>query len=133
MKRTVILATALARQTAAQYLAEAPDNYVVTFSPRSRTLDQNAMFHAICGDIALSAQFWARKPRTVLEWKVLMVSGHAVATGAECEIVAGLEGELVNLRESTADMNVTRKSSLIEYSLAFCALHDIETDGEVTA
>ena len=133
MKRTVILSTDLARQTAAQYVTEAPEGHIVTIAPRSRTLDQNAKFHAICTDIARSAQFWAGKPRTAQEWKVLLVSGHAVATKEGSEMLPGLEGEFVNLRESTALMSKARGSSLIEYSLAFCALHDIETDGEVTA
>ena len=37
------------------------------------------------------------------------------------EMVPGLESEFVNLRESTARMSKKRASSLIEYSVAFCA------------
>ena len=67
------------------------------------------------------------KPRTAKEWKVLLVSGHAVATKEETEVVPGLEGEFINIRESTALMSVRRGASLIEYSLAFCAMHKIPT------
>jgi hypothetical protein len=52
---------------------------------------------------------------------VLLVSGHAVATKLGAEIIPGLEGEFVNIRESTARMTKARSSSLIEYALAWCA------------
>jgi hypothetical protein len=66
------------------------------------------------------------KVRTPQEWKTLLVSGHAIATGYGAEVIAGLEGELVNIREPTSKMSVKRGSSLIEYTLAFCAMNDIK-------
>lgn len=91
----------------------------------TRTLDMNAKFHAICGDIAKSNVMWAGKRRTGAQWKVLLVSGHAVATKEEAEIVPGLEGEFINIRESTALMSIKRGSSLIEYALAWCAMNNV--------
>lgn len=91
----------------------------------TRTSPQNRKFHALCGDIAKSSVEWMGKRRDAKQWKVLLVSGHAAATKEEFEIVPGLEGEFVNLRESTALMSVARGSSLIEYSLAWCALHGV--------
>ena len=99
---------------------------VLEVRPESRSLDQNAHFHALCGDIARSGIEWFGKPRKADEWKVLLVSGHAKATKQEADVVPGLEGELVNLRESTARMSRARASSLIEYTLAFCAEHGVE-------
>lgn len=101
----------------------------VRITDEIRTLDQNAKFHAICDDVAKSGAEWAGKQRTAEQWKVLFVSGHAIATKEGAEIVPGLESEFVNLRESTARMSKARSSSLIEYTLAFCAskgifLHD---------
>ena len=81
----------------------------------------NAKFHAICGDLARAGVLWMGKPRTAAQWKVLLVSGHAVATKEGAELVHGLEGEMVNLRESTATMTKRRSSSLIEYAQAFAA------------
>jgi len=124
-KRTIILAHDIARQTALQAVKEAPDGYAVVIQERNRTLDQNAKFHAICSDLAKSGIERAGRQRTLLEWKVLLVSGHAVATNTPAEIVPGLEGEFINLRESTANMGKKRGSSLIEYSLAWCAMHDV--------
>lgn len=98
----------------------------ITVKPVTRSLEQNAKFHAICGDLQKSGLHWAGKPRTLKQWKVLLVSGHAMATGEGAEIVPGLENEFVNIRESTAQMSVKRSSSLIEYALAFCAQNSVQ-------
>ena len=117
------LVHAQARAGARKGIDDAPDGYVVKIGPSTRTADQNAKFHALCGDIAKSGM-WAGKKRTPAQWKVLLVSGHAVATKEEVEVVPGLEGEYINIRESTALMSVRRGSSLIEYTQALCALND---------
>lgn len=89
--------------------------------PVRRTVDQNAKFHAVCRDFSRSGRKWAGKERDEHEWKVLLISGHTVATGGQSEVVAGLEGEFINIRESSASMTKKRGSSLIEYSLAMAA------------
>lgn len=104
---------------------------VVSVKPETRTLSQNAIFHAICDDIAKSGFQWAGKRRSAAQWKVLLVSAHSVATKADCEIVPGLEGEYVNLRESTAQMDKARSSSLVDYSLAFCAMQGVAVQGRL--
>jgi len=123
-----------ARRNAKQAIDDAPDGYVVSISEPRRNGEQNAKFHALCSDIARSGMEWAGKRRTADQWKVLLVSGHAVATKEGAEMVPGLEGEFVNVRESTALMSVRRSSSLIEYTVAFCAMHGIRTaEPEVVA
>ena len=102
---------------------------VVTVKPEKRSMDQNAKFHALCEDIAKSGAQWAGKPRSAADWKILLVSGHAVATKADGEIVPGIEHEFVMLRESTASMTKARGSSLIEYALAFAAMQGVATQG----
>lgn len=119
-----------ARNNAARYCMEAPAGWMVVFSEPKRNLEQNAKFHAIVGDIAKSGHKWAGKARTADEWKVLLVSGHATATKMGSDIVPGIEGEFVNLRESTALMSKKRGASLIEYALAFCAMNDIRLSPE---
>lgn len=126
-KRIFHLVHAEARRRAMSAVADAPAGYRITVEPARRSLDQNAKFHAICSDLAASKTPWMGKPRDAAAWKVLLVSGHAVATKEGAEIVPGLEGEFVNLRESTARMSKRRGSSLIEYALAFCALHGVQT------
>jgi hypothetical protein len=92
-----------------------------TLQMARRTSDQNRKFHAICQDFARSRLVWAGRVRDAHEWKVLLISGHAVATGQGAEIIAGLEGEFVNVRESSARMSKARGSSLIEYAIAHAA------------
>ena len=93
----------------------------VSVKTETRSTAQNSKFHAICDDIAKSGATWAGKERSAAAWKVLLVSGHAVATKEGADVVPGLEGEFINLRESTALMSVRRSSSLIEYAIAWCA------------
>jgi hypothetical protein len=106
-------------------LRSAAEGSAVTVGPATRSLDQNAKFHAICTDIANSQMTWAGKRRDAEAWKVLLVSGHTVATAGEVEIIPGLENEFVNIRESTARMSVGRAASLITYALAFCDTNGI--------
>ena len=110
-----------ARANAVLAVREAPDGYSVDIAPPKRSADQNAKFHVICAALGQSSILWAGKKRSAAQWKVLLVSGHAVATREAGEIVPGLEGEFVNIRESTALMDKARGSSLIEYSQAFLA------------
>lgn len=125
MKQTFTLAHDEARRRAVAAVQDAPQGYVVIIKPPTRTSEMNAKFHAMCSDIANSGIAWAGKPRTADQWKVLLVSGHAVATKEGCEVLPGIEGEFINIRESTALMSIKRGSSLIEYTLAFMAANQI--------
>lgn len=87
---------------------------------KPRTLGQNARLHAMFDDVAAQAKFNGRQI-TAKQWKVLFVSGHAIATEKEVDMVIGLEGELLDLRESTATMSSARTASLIEYVHAWAA------------
>lgn len=130
-----VLANAQRRHAAMSAVAEAPDGYRVDVREPKRTDEQSDKFHAICGDFAASGLEWFGKRRSKQEWKVLLISGHAKATNEEAEIVPGLEGELVSIRESSANMGIRRGSSLIEYSLASAAMRGVrlrapEREGE---
>ena len=94
-------------------------------TPRGRTDQQNRKFHALCADIARSNMEWAGCRRTAEEWKNLMISGHAKATGRASEVVIGLEGEMVQIRESSARMSVARSASLIDYVTAWAVSHGV--------
>lgn len=114
-----------ARKRAAATCLSAPDGWIAKFTPPTRTSEANAKFHAMCGEIARSGITWAGKPRTADQWKVLLVSGHAVATGEGSDMLPGIEGEYVNLRESTALMSKKRAASLIDYVQAFMAANEV--------
>lgn len=118
-KRTFRLMNEQVRQRAADHIFTVPDGFTVTVSEPLRNGDQNAKFHAICSELEKLKVQWFGRPRDAAAWKVLLVSGHAVATKEGADIVPGLEGEMVNIRESTALMSKSRGSSLIEYATAF--------------
>ena len=95
-------------------IREADFGKVVIVQDPTRTLDANARLHAMLTDISRQAQYMG-KPRTVEFWKGLFVSGWAIATGQRPEIVPGLEGEFIAIRESTATMSGKRLASVMEY------------------
>ena len=127
MARFFVLADSEIRKRCTDFiLFDAPEGHEVSIRPPRRNADQNAKFHAICSDISRSGLLWANKPRKAEAWKVLLVSGHAVATKEGADVIPGLEGEFINVRESTAVMSKARGASLIEYAIAFATSHDID-------
>lgn len=128
-KRTFVLAHAEARRNAAAYCLTAPLGQYVRFSDPTRNLEQNAKMHASMGDIAKQAKYMGRV-LVLPQWKTLLISGHAIATGLGVDMVPGLEGEFVNIRESSASMSVARMASVIEYSLAYGAQNGVTFGGE---
>jgi hypothetical protein len=103
-----------------------PEGWSVSISEPKRSNDQNGKFHAMLTDLARSPVKWAGKRRSAEEWKALIISGHSVATLSRGEVIPGLEGEFVAIRESSANMTVRRAASLIEYLLAFCVTNNVE-------
>ncbi len=99
-------------------------NIILEVRQETRSDVQNNFLHALIRDVSKQST-WMGKRRTPEEWKVLFVSGHAMATKQGAEVVPGLEGEFVNIRESTARMSRARCASLCEYILAYCAANDV--------
>lgn len=124
-KKNYIIINDRVRDNAIQEIINAPIGSAVSVSQGTRSISQNDKFHAICSDISKSHMTWAGKRRRADEWKVLLVSGHTKATQGEVEFVPGLEGEFVNIRESTARMSPSRAASLITYAIAFCDTNGI--------
>ena len=104
----------------AQQVYAADLGKVVTIQPATRSLEQNALLHALLTDIARQAKYLG-KTRSVDVWRGLFVSGWEIATGKPSEIVPGLEGEFLNVRRSTTQMGVKDLSSLCEYIQAWAA------------
>jgi hypothetical protein len=121
-----------ARQMASRACIQAPDGYVVEIKPRTRSLDQNAKLHALFSDVARQAT-WHGRYLTPDQWKTLFISAHSAATGNGADVVAGLEGEFVNIRESSSSMSVRRMNSLLEYVTAWCAENEVATGEEACA
>ena len=98
---------------------------VLEVRPETRSDAQNRLLHALFSDVSKQAD-WMGKKRTALEWKLLFVSGHSVATKQGADLVPGLEGEFLNLRESTARMGKARMASLLEYVISWAIDHGVE-------
>lgn len=128
-RKRFVLISDIVRQNALNALRNLPLGWTVTLAPKQRSADQNNHFHALCADMAASGIPFAGKPRNADQWKVLFISGHAVATNTPGEVIPGLEGEFVAIRESSATMGVGRASSLIDYTLAYMADHGVEPRG----
>ncbi len=115
----------VARQAIHKAVDSAQIGEVVSIGQPTRSMEQNAMLHPLLTDIANQKE-WMGKKRTMLQWKVIMVSAHSIATGEPAEMVIGLEGEVVNLMESTAAMSKKRFSSLVDYVLAWGAMNGVK-------
>lgn len=119
-KQVFFLRSPSVRQAAARALAEAFENYRVEISPPKRNADQNAKLHAMFSEVARKKLHLGRT-LTATQWKTLFISAHSIATGQGADMVPGLEGEYVNIRESSATMSIARMSSLIEFVVCWCA------------
>ena len=92
--------------------------FVIEIKPLTRTIDQNAKLHAMFSELEDQAELNGQK-FSADQWKCLMISAHTIATKEKCKMVIGIEGEIVNVRESSAKMSVARLCSLIEYIYAW--------------
>lgn len=117
---SIVIRTEESKSIAARRLASAPIGWVCSVREAHRTLPQNAKLHAMLTDISQQCDYMGKR-RTINFWKNLFVSGWMIATDQVPEIVPGLEGEFVNIRESTANMGVRDLSSVIEYVSAWGA------------
>lgn len=121
-KKQFFLRSNQVRLNCIEFIKELPTDdkkpLVVKIQPMTRSLEQNSKLHALLSDISKQCEFNGKK-RDIDTWKMIMVSAHTVATGGQVEIATGLEGEDINLRESTAKMSVKRSASLIEYIIAW--------------
>jgi hypothetical protein len=125
-RKTFVLITQRVRDNAVEAVRGAPPGHVVSVAAPTRSNEQNAKLHAMLSDLAASPVQWFGKRRTMDEWKVLMISAHAVATDNRGEVIPGIEGEMVAIRESSASMSVARAASLITYLQAFGDMNGVE-------
>lgn len=128
-KRQFFLRSNQVRLNCIEFIKELPTDdkrpLVVKIQPMTRSLEQNSKLHALLSDISKQCEFNGQK-RDIDTWKMIMVSAHKIATGGKAEMVIGLEGEVINLRESTAQMGVQRLASLIEYITAWGAENGVK-------
>lgn len=103
---------------------EAPHTWWISVSPGNSTR-QDKFFHALTALAARHLEFAGRRWEQD-DWRAFLVSGHTRATLGDAVLEVGLEGELVILRESTAQMDRDRKASLIEYTIAYLVQNGVQ-------
>ena len=111
-----------ARSYIVNLVMTAPIDHTVRIRPPTRSESQSRKLHATFGDIAKQETYIGRQLNSV-QWKNLFISGHAIATGLGVDMVPGIEGEFVNIRESSADMSIERMSSLLDYTISWQAMN----------
>lgn len=102
--KSVILSTPLARRTAAEYLRDCLDGWIVEFRPPTRSSSANAKLHAELQEIAARVP-WAGALRDVETWKRLMTAAWLRARGEAIELLPALDGRGVDI--------VFRRTSLL--------------------
>lgn len=109
-------------------MVEDGKHVVIEVREKKRSDEQNAKLHAIFSDISKQLKFNGEY-LSLEAWKLLIISGHAIATNEPNQIVTGLEGELVNIREKTSTMTIKRANSLIEYATAYAVMNGVKLQG----
>lgn len=94
-----------------------------------RTLEQNALFHAICGRVAKQRQ-WAGMWLDTVAWKRLFADAWARHEGRlQSRIVPSLDGHsIVNLGLQTRRLTVQEMADLITFAQAYCDENEIPLD-----
>jgi hypothetical protein len=97
-----------------------------------RSLDQNAMFHAICGDIAKQRK-WAGRQLDTEGWKRLLVDAWARAEGkVQGQVVPSLDGvSVVNLGIQTRRLPVGDMADLITFAQAWAVENEVRLNDGV--
>lgn len=125
-RQTFRLVHERARQLASLACVAAPDGYVVTIRPPTRSLEQNAFLHAALTDIA--AQFlWHGKRLSVDVWKRLCTASWLRERNAAPELIPALDGNGFDvIYERTSQLTVEQMSELLEWCLAFGAQNGVK-------
>lgn len=103
----------------------------VTELQPKRSIEQNAMFHAMCGEIAQQVE-WAGRKLDGEAWKRLLVDAWARAENkSQGHIVPSLDGQsIVNLGIQTRRMTVGEMADLITFAQAWAVERDVHlSDG----
>lgn len=115
-----------ARTFALKAVLTAPEGYVVTVKPPSRSLDQNARLHAILADISASkVEVCGEAGRSIDDLKTIFVSAWMIETERSSDMVRGLHDEPVQLRRSTTTFSKAEMSELIEMVTAWAVQHGV--------
>jgi hypothetical protein len=116
---TIILGSQTDRQRAADWVARAPQNTIVSFRKPRRSLPQNARLHAMITDVACQVE-WAGAKRDVEAWKDIFTAALRSASHG-LDVVPGINGGFVLLGMHTSAMSKEEVGDLMALIEAFGA------------
>ncbi len=100
---------------------------VVELRAETRSLAENAMLHALLGQISREVE-WAGKKRDVETWKRLLTAAWCRARNEHIEILPAVDGHGMDIVfRRTSELSRAECAELIEYVLAWAAEHGINT------
>lgn len=109
-----------ARQNAQHAVLSAPEGYVVTIKPATRTLEQNAKLWPMLQDVSRQVE-WYGQHLTDEEWKDVFT-----AALKKQKAVPGIDGGFVVCGQRTSTMSKADFSELVELIYAFGAEHGVQ-------
>jgi hypothetical protein len=121
------------RDRIANVVRVTPDGMCVTIREASKTRDQEAKYHAMCGDIAKCCEFMGEKVEGE-DWKRLLIDAFARVKASMGEplkqggrIVPSLDGTgIVQLGIQSRKFTKKEASEFIEYLYAYGAERDVK-------
>ena len=113
------------RRLACQAIGQAQDGYVVRISEPKRNGEQNALLHALIGEIAERME-WAGKKRDAEIWKRLLVAAWCRVKGEPMEILPALDGHGVDIVPArTSALSKKECTDLIEFIQCWMAENEV--------
>lgn len=120
-RRLFVMAHDEARRRAMRAVADAPEGWRVTVEPPRRSSEQNAMLHALIGEIANRCE-WAGRKWDAETWKRMLVSAWTRANGEPVLIVPALDGYGVDMvPRRTSKLTKRECAELLDYVQAWAA------------
>lgn len=119
-KYYAVLNNDLSRMYAARATQEAPDGYVMTIKPPTRSGEQNALMWPLLQELSRKVD-WHGYKLTDEEWKDVLT-----ASLKKQKVVPGIDGSFVVCGQSTSNMSKKDFSELIELIYAFGAQQGVE-------
>lgn len=99
---------------------------VVEVKPETRSLKQNALLHALIGDIARQLE-WAGAKRDAEVWKRLLVAAWLRARGESVEVLPALDGHGVDVVfRRTSQLSRAECAELVDYVMAWAAENGVQ-------
>lgn len=115
MKQLFIMAHDTARANAIEAVRNAPAGYRVEIKPASRSLDQNALIHAIVTEWGNSLGWkYGGIDVDLDDLKVIAMSAYRKISRGGNRFVIGLQGEPVDLQLKTSRMTKAEASELVD-------------------